>query len=272
MRGAGPQREIVLLLAWGPAILLQLAHPLVARGVADHSAFRTERWGATRRLHRTVGAMLRLCFGTGPEAGVAAARINAIHDRVQGRLPDAAGVFSAGTPYSAHDPALLAWVHATLLDMNLRVHELFVAPLPPAATDRYCAEACAIEDPLGIPRGLLPRSGDELRRYLDRMLASGEICVTDPARTLARSIVEPALPFVPRPLLGLARLTTVGLLPPPIRRDYGFSWSPRREAALQRWGAALRLLLPLVPSRVRHWPAARAADRRGCPVAARQQG
>src|SRR5262249_19018114 len=39
------QREIILLLAWSPAILLQLAPPLVARGVADHSSFRRERWG-----------------------------------------------------------------------------------------------------------------------------------------------------------------------------------------------------------------------------------
>ena len=62
---AGPltsklQREIVLLLAWSPAILLQLAHPLVPRGVADHGTFRTERYGWLRRLHGTVDAMLRL--------------------------------------------------------------------------------------------------------------------------------------------------------------------------------------------------------------------
>jgi uncharacterized protein (DUF2236 family) len=123
------QREIILLLGWGPAILLQLAHPLVARGVADHSAFRTERWGSMRRLYRTLDAMLGLCFKTEREALAVVARINAVHDRVNGRLTEAAGIFPAGTPYSAHDPNLLAWVHATLLDMNLRVYELFVTPL-----------------------------------------------------------------------------------------------------------------------------------------------
>jgi len=100
------QREIVLLLAWGPAILLQLAHPLVARGIADHSAFRTGRWSRTRRFHRTLDAMLRLCFGTEQETLAVVARINAIHDRVHGRLLQTAGIFPAGTPYSAHDPAL----------------------------------------------------------------------------------------------------------------------------------------------------------------------
>src|SRR5918996_636020 len=98
------QREVVLLCAWGPAILLQLAHPLVACGVADHSVFRAERWGRTRRFHRTLEAMLRLSFGTEREASLGVARVNAIHDRVHGELDEPAGVFPAGTAYSAHDP------------------------------------------------------------------------------------------------------------------------------------------------------------------------
>ena len=80
------QREIVLLLAWGPAILLQLAHPLVAQGIADHSSFRTQRRGRTRRLYHTIDAMLQLCFGTEDQAQATLARINAIHDRVNGHL------------------------------------------------------------------------------------------------------------------------------------------------------------------------------------------
>ncbi len=80
--------------------------------------------------------MLHLCFGTAPEALAVVARINAIHDRVHGHLPETTGIFPAGTPYSARDPALLAWVHATLLDMNLRVYELFVNPLPVEEKDR----------------------------------------------------------------------------------------------------------------------------------------
>src|SRR6266511_1839879 len=99
------QREMVLLLAWGPAILLQVAHPLVAQGVADHSAFRTQRWGRVRRFHGTLDAMLRLCFGTEHERRGVVARINAIHDTVHGTSPLAAGVFPTGASYSAHDPA-----------------------------------------------------------------------------------------------------------------------------------------------------------------------
>src|SRR5206468_12400185 len=133
------QREIILLLAWAPAILLQLAHPLVAQGVADHSTFRLASWGRVGRFQRTLEAMLRLSFGTEAEARLVIARINAIHDNVQGRLREVAGVFPAGTRYSAHDPSLLAWVHATLVDMNLRVYELFVDCPSVEEKDRYCA-------------------------------------------------------------------------------------------------------------------------------------
>src|SRR5262245_2066959 len=81
------QREVVLLAGWGRAILLQLAHPLVAQGVADHSAFLTERRGRWRRLYRTLDSMLRLSFGTPEDAAQVVRAINLIHGRVHGRLP-----------------------------------------------------------------------------------------------------------------------------------------------------------------------------------------
>lgn len=271
------QREIILLLAWSPAILLQLAHPLVARGIADHSDFRTKSRGRMRRFYRTLGAMQQLCFGTEQEARAVLKRINAIHDRVEGQLPEAAGVFPAGTRYSAHDPALLAWVHATLLDTNVRVYELYVEPLPVEAKDRYCAESSAIEGHLGIPRGRLPRGFGELRQYMDAMFASGEIAVTETARTLSAAIVDPPAPRPLKPAISLVRLVTVGLLPPTIRESYGFSWSSRNEAMLRLSARLIRNLLPLTPPIVRHWPAARralhVANRSGsCPQAAMSDG
>jgi uncharacterized protein (DUF2236 family) len=255
------QREIVLLLAWGPAILLQLAHPLVAQGIADHSTFRTQRRGRTQRLYHTIDAMLQLCFGTETQAQATLARINAIHDRVNGQLAGAAGVFPAGTHYSAHDPALLAWVHATLLDMNLRVYERYVGPLSEDEKDRYCIEASSIETPFRIPAGTLPRSFDELTRYMDAMLSSGEIVVTTDARLLAREILYPPVPRLAAPGLGLVRLHTVGLLPASIRAAYKISWSPRRETLMTLSARLVRTALRLTPPVVRHWPAARRAAR-----------
>jgi uncharacterized protein (DUF2236 family) len=254
------QREIILVpLAWAPAILLQFAHPLVARGVADHSGFRSDRWGRVRRFRRTLDAMLRLSFGTEDETRTVADRINAIHDRVHGDLSETAGAFPAGTPYSAHDPALLAWVHATLLTMNLRVYELYVTSLSMEEKDRYCVEGSVMEDNLGIPKGYLPRSFGEVQQYLDATLASGAITVTDAARTLARGILDPPLHVVASPLISLLRLTALGLLPAPIRDDYGFPWGRRDDTKLRASAALIRKVLPLTPPFLRYWPAARSA-------------
>ncbi len=252
-------REMVLLAGWGRAILLQLAHPLVAQGVADHSGFRDERWGRLHRLDRTLRAMLTLTFGTPEEAERVARAIRGVHDRVHGELPTPEGVFPERAHYTAHDPALLTWVHATLLDSSLLTYELFVAPLTAEERDRYCAESRAIGPLLGIPTGCLPRSTADLRAYLEAKLTSGEIAVGDTARRLAPEILHPPAFLVARPLLALARLPTIGLLPSAVRRGYGLSWGRRQDRALFAAAAVSRRLLPLLPSTLRHWPAARAA-------------
>jgi uncharacterized protein (DUF2236 family) len=101
---------------------------------------------------------------------------------------------------------------------------------------------------------------------MERMLASDEIAVTDTARDLADEIVSRGLPWPVRPLLALAGLPTVGLLPASIREAYGFGWTPRQERALRLLSAATRCSLPLLPSLLRHWPAARRARRRERPA------
>jgi uncharacterized protein (DUF2236 family) len=255
-------RERVLLAGWGRAILLQIAHPKVAQGVAEHSPFTREPWGRLRRLHRTLTAMLALTFGPEAEAAGAAGRINAIHDRVHGRLGTAAGGMAAGAAYDAHDPELLTWVHATLVESFLLTYRRFVGPVAAAEADRYCVEASGIEPALGIPPGRLPRTEAALRAYLEAMLGSGVIEVTETARLLAREVIEPPAPMLLRPALRLAALPAIGMLPPPIRAAYRFPWDGRRERVLRIMTVTTRAGLPLVPSALRCWAVARRAERR----------
>jgi uncharacterized protein (DUF2236 family) len=237
--------EVIVLAGWGRAILLQLAHPLVARGVADHSSFRGGLRSGIDRLRSTVGAMLALSFGTDDQAVNAAAAINAIHDRV------------SGPQYSAHDPELLRWVHATLIDSMPAVYERLVAPLSPDERDRYCAEAAIMEPLLGIPEAFLPRNTAQLDVYMRQMLDGGRIVVSARSRTLARAILFPPGWRFLWPVFRPLQLLTIGSLPDRVRDDYGFPWTARDARSLARWTMAARLLHRVLPRFLREWPAAR---------------
>lgn len=241
--------ERVALLGWSRAILLQLAHPLIAAGVAEHSTFRGGPASAAVRLRHTVRAMLSLTFG-----GVAAReqtleRIRAIHRRVHGRLPEAAGRFAAGTPYSADDPALLLWVHATLIESMVVAYDSLVAPLSTADRDRYCAEGAPIAVALGARQQDVPTTWTALRGYVDSMLASDVIAVSPQARALADAVLAPPLSWTIAPVTWTNRLVTVGLLPPRLRQEYGWTWTPAAARRLVRTlriiGVARRCLPPV---------------------------
>ena len=250
-------REMVVVAGWQRAILLQFAHPLVARGVHDHSGFRAGLKASMGRLRSTVGAMLALTFGDDDAAVDAAARINAVHDHVHGQIPGPAGAFDSGHHYSAHDHDLLRWVHATLLESVILTYELLVAPLTDAEKDRYCEEAAIAEPLLNLPAGSLPRDARALESYMREMLGGGKVAVTDTSCNLARAVLFPPRSLMLWPALRPVRLITIGLLPPHIRAAYGFIWDAREERALARWTAVIRTMVRLLPPIAREWAGAR---------------
>jgi uncharacterized protein (DUF2236 family) len=249
--------ERLVLLGWSRAILLQLAHPLVAAGVHEHSSFRASPVAALSRLHHTVEAMLALTFRDGADRQRAIDGILAIHARVHGTLPHAVGPFPAGTPYSAEDPDLVLWVHVTLLDSVVLVYERLVAPLCPAERDAYCREAVAVALDLGARPAQVPMAWLDVRTQFEGMLASGALVVSPQANELARALIEPSFAPVVRRLARLNRLVTFGLLPPAIREQYGVSWSDQDTAALERWLDRVRRVRRRVPRVVAWWADAR---------------
>jgi uncharacterized protein (DUF2236 family) len=248
-------RELVVLAGGSCALLLQAAHPVVAAGVAEHSTYATDPFG---RLMRTLASSFDVAFGNRSTAEATIRRVNAIHARVRGALPD-------GTPYSAMDPEALLWVHATLVDTALRVYGGWVAPLAPTDEQRYHEEAAEVAVRLGVPPALLPASLIELRAWMEQMVTSGTVHVTPPAREIARTILYP-LPWVPRAAWDVAHLVSLATLRPDIRRQYGIGWSDARERGVRRLAAVTRQLVPLMPEVVRFAPEARRAARRAASV------
>ena len=233
---------LVPLLAGGSAVLLQVAHPLVAAGVGAHSDYRRDLW---RRLSRTLETFYFIVYGSREEADRAALAVERVHRCVDGRTSEPLGVFPAGTGYSASDPELMLWVHATLLETALAVHTRFASHLERREEEVFYREMAIVASLLGLPRSAMPATLLDFRAYLEAMLSGPVITVTAPAREIAAVVLGAPLPAPLRLLAPAHRLATAGFLPPRLRDEYGLRWSGAHAAALPV--AARSLLLGATP-------------------------
>lgn len=239
-------QEALTLLGGGRALLLQVAHPLVAAGVADHSDFRTDPLG---RLFRTLELMHTLVFASRTRAEQALRRFHAVHARIHGHLALPAGPFPAGTAYSAGDPELKLWVHATLVDTSLMAYDRFVAPLSPDERAHYYADTCVLARMLGVPDRILPPTPGDFQDYTDGMLAGDTLTVTPGSRRLARSVLRPeGVGTALSASMRLIRLVTAGLLPERLRTMYGLEWGVGQQRRFDRFSRTTQILRPWMPA------------------------
>jgi uncharacterized protein (DUF2236 family) len=235
---------LVPFLGGGPAVLLQVAHPLVAAGVSDHSDVRHDLW---RRLVRTLRALYLIAYGSKAEADRAAKSVQAVHMRVHGCTRTQLGQFPPGTPYSASDPELMLWVHATLVHASLAAYERFVHPLSREDQERYYQEMSLVARLFGTPASVIPDSLADFREYFAAQINGETLVVSPPAKEVAAVILSAPLPAPLRVFVPAHRLSTAGLLPPPLRDEYGLRWSAFHELALELAARSLRITAtPLV--------------------------
>jgi uncharacterized protein (DUF2236 family) len=229
---------VVPILGGGPAVLLQMAHPLVAAGVVEHSDYHRDLW---KRLFRTLRALYLMAFGTKAEAERAGEAVQAVHASVRGTTSARLGRFPAGTPYSADDPELMLWVHATLVEASLAVYHRFVHALSDDEQERYYKEMALVARLFGTPTDVIPRSLAAFREYFRAQVESDTLTVTAPARDVAAIILDAPLPVPLRVLVPAHRLSTAGVLPSRLRAEYGLRWSPLHEVALAVAARSLRV-------------------------------
>jgi len=245
------QRESVVALSGPRTLLMQAAHPVAFTGFFAHTGALDEPY---ERLQRTVRVLGLIGFGDKAEAQKATARVRAIHRRIHGELPEAAGRFPAGTPYSATDPDLLLWILACMADSALVVYERYVRSLSRAERDAFWQDYKVIGHEFGLRWSDMPAEIEDFDAYMAAMVAGDDLYVTPQARELAVGIVmHPPVSLRARPMLEVANFVTVGLLPTRVRRMYGFAWDPAR-ALLLRGGAEYtkRVVVPLLPDRLRY--------------------
>ncbi|WP_026553694.1 oxygenase MpaB family protein [Arthrobacter sp. 35W] len=236
--------EGILLAGGARAILLQLAHPAVGRGVAEHSTFAAD---PIARLQATMTYVYGAVYGTEEQVAEVRRRVNRAHAKVR----SAEGAEGAGPAYNAYDPHLQLWVAATLYQTAATLHtEVFGAPSDDVA-ERLYAHYAILGTVLQMPPGLWPADRAAFARYWDAQLA--QLQVTDAARAVARDLLYPAkAPLWLRSLMPTARLVTAGLLPPQLRGEFGLQYSAAQQRRYARLLGTTAVVYPKVPRRLRH--------------------
>jgi uncharacterized protein (DUF2236 family) len=241
-----------VLLGGGRALLLQVAHPAVSAGVADHSNFAIDPWKRlTRTLDLYVGGVI---FGSPEEAAAAGMRLRAMHAQIK-------GTNSAGRIYDALEPSVFHWVHATLVDGLVALVERFGNPLKGQALARAYQEMCEVGRLCGLRERDMPPDWPSFRKYFDKTCALLEDnpVVRQVMATITHAPCPPRLQLpnllwralVWPPLGHFAMLCAVGLLPPLVRERLRLPWNQAQELELSAHAALIRHAFPLIPARIR---------------------
>jgi uncharacterized protein (DUF2236 family) len=257
--------EAVLVAGGGRAILLQIAHPAVGRGVVDHSDFASD---PLRRLRSTLTFAYAAVYGSPEELAAVQRAVNrahapvhtsAVHTRaVHAGTVDASAVHESapstdGPSYDAFDPHLQLWVAATLYDSAVTVYEHIFGPLDPESADRIYREYSVLGTALQVPAELWPADRAAFAEYWARTLPT--LAVTDATRAVAFDLLHARrLPLWLRGAMPVARLVTAGLLPTPLVVEFGLPWNRRRQVRFDRVMRTTALVYPHLPAWLRHRP------------------
>ncbi|MFD8498959.1 oxygenase MpaB family protein [Amycolatopsis sp. NPDC059657] len=221
----------------GQVLLLQVAHPVVAAGVHDHSDYTEDPW---TRLMQT-GASLSVYIYGGPDgARYEASRLREMHKKF-------AGVDASGRRYSALNPEAYAWVHATLVKVPVDAQRFFGRGLSGPELDEYYAQMCDVGRMLGVRERDLPPDWAAFERYYDSMVADfGMNATIETLLETIRTVKKPrripgfAWKYLQRWQHTAQMFVIRGALPGEFRERLGLQWTARDAARFARFCRVMR--------------------------------
>lgn len=247
------QRERLVALSGARALFMQAAHPVAFVGFFSHTA---SAENPHPRLARTALAVNTVIYGSEQQAREVQEIVGSMHARVRGSLKHTIGPYPAGTEFRGDDPDLLLWILAAFIDSSYRAFERFVRPLSADEREELWQQWRRVGEIFGLEASDMPSTYAIHLEYMQGMLGSGRLIVTDDARDLSRKVI--LNPPVPPALLAVKELInqlTIDSLPGDLQRQYGFVPVPGRGLTLSAMGTWWRFVGgPLAPSVVRHVP------------------
>lgn len=238
-------QERIILLGGPTAAVLQVAHPKVARGVAEHSRFKSNAYA---RLTRTLEAIYAISFGNDAEVLRVANMVHKIHRRVQNTRGEA----GESAAYSALDDDLQMWVLATLVTGATFCYERFVGPLSDAEKEAYLHDMRIWGEFFGVRRDYGPQSWPEFKEYYHDMM-NGPVLGSDPiCAEVIHHVVYPRRPRLFAAATRPLEYLVTEMIPQPLLARLGLTSKPWTRAAWSATGRLLPHLYPLIPGLIRH--------------------
>jgi uncharacterized protein (DUF2236 family) len=246
------------------ALCIGALAPLNYVGTSEHSKGKLMPF---KRLAHTGIEFETIFFGTRAAADRALARVYRLHERVTGALPKDAGIYDAGTPYSALDPELMLWTVAVMMDSAQYFYELFVHRLSDSDRETLWRDYIGFAELFGMLRDAVPPTYDAFRAYYDGKLAGDEMFLTDEARYLGYATAfEIPLPLNHQLGKRVHDLIMLASMPPRVRELYGMSYT-RADAI----AAAAAAALTRAARRATPRPLTRGSSRRSYEMVARTE-
>lgn len=240
-------REAVIFLGAGRALLLQLAHPWVAAAIAEHSKTFADPIG---RFHRTFDIVFAMVFGSLERALLSSRQLHRRHGMIVGEMPETVGPFAAGSRYHANDIPSLRWVHATLVESALMAHDLVLPALTAEERERYWSESRLFGALFGLRTGDLPADWSGFAAYTAAMAQSETLTVSPAAREIATQIFAGARPWLRPPRW--YRALTARMLPERLRAGFALALEAKDERAVDNALRWIRRAYPRLPDRLRY--------------------
>jgi uncharacterized protein (DUF2236 family) len=228
--------------------LLQLMHPGLGAGVAQHSAFFTEPFD---RIARSVPRIVASIVA--PDSAARAREIRDYHRDIKGHDDH-------GRRYHALDPDTYWWAHATFTWGFLKAADRFHhAPPRGEVRDRYYAESVEWYRRYQLSMRPVPADLRSFELEFDRVCAT-ELELT-PAAARAVDIAlhgrfeAPNVPAVVAKLVAIpatpmARLLSIGGLPTIVRRRFDIPWTAADRRSYAAVVLAIRNGGRLLPERL----------------------
>jgi uncharacterized protein (DUF2236 family) len=233
-------------------------HPQLGAAVQQHSIFFMERMP---RLYRSVYPIGGVVFD-GDRAPKTAAQVRDYHIGIK-------GVDDQGRRYSALNPDVFYWAHATFFKSTLLAAEWLGGGLTEVQRRQLFDEHITWYRMYGMSMRPVPNSWEEFQEYWDHMChnvlennwAAREVL------DLSSMTKHPSLEWLPDWLwrlniAGMQRFfnfTTVGLFDPAVRDLMGYTWTPRQERLHRLFGKVVYHVVKLLPKRMMMHPRKRSA-------------